>query len=130
MTDNVKKGAKGCDFSRFRHRSNSHIPAQSQLRNKSSVHFKADSVVRAAIGESLTSPYPTVNLERQRIVEKKRKTRIAFGMRLGLSNDRNMSKAIVEFLGILRYLISVADSNKRTMMLNMHMNLLVCERWN
>ena len=130
MTDSVKKGAKGSDFSRFRHRSNSHIPAKNQLRNRSSIHFKADSEVRATTGESLTSPYPIENLEKQRIVEKKRKTRIAIGMRFGLEHERNISRVIVKFLGILRYFISVADSNSRTMMLNMHMNLLVCERRN
>lgn len=130
MTDSVKKGAKGSDFSRFRHRSNSHIPAKNQARIKSSVHFKADSVVRAATGEILTSPYPTEYFVKRRIVEKMRKTRIAIGMRFGLESERNISKVIVEFFGILRNLISVTESNKRTMMLNIHMNLLVCERRN
>jgi hypothetical protein len=61
MADKVKKGAKGRVSSRYRptryrRRAKSQNPAKHQQERKSSMQLVKESVIRAAIGESRTSP--------------------------------------------------------------------------
>jgi len=118
MADNVKKGAKGRVSSPFCRRINSQIPARHQLTSKSSTQLFRESVISAATGETLTSPYPTVNRDLQRSKPNPRKTNKASGIRFKFVSESIPRRESVVAFGILRDLISTAESSSRTNIVN------------